>query len=373
MNLTEHTIQNLPITGKQYDKWDAVERGLLVRVNSTGSKTYIAQYARGGRIKIARFGEIPLKVARLRAKQIIVDAKNNAISTNKSKEAALNYKDYLDKFYYPQIKETHRSADIVYQMLNTFFVPMFGDTYLSAIDPQKLEEWKIKRLKAGIKKATINRNLAAFKASINHAVESKIITNNPVASIKLYKKADDERSRYLTEDERRRFFENLTKFPLIFQTVVKIAIYSGLRRREALTLEWRDVYLEGQHPYLTVRNENAKNGVSRSLPLNRTLHEALILWKKKAFNSNSALLFANPETGERYHDFRKKWTRLCKMSEIDDFRWHDMRHEFATSLLKSGIDLYTIQKLLGHLDSDMTKRYTHIADKMLAAAVAKLD
>lgn len=373
-HLTESLIQNLRFTGKQYDVYDITQKGLILRVNAKEGKTYTVQYKRGGRIKIASFGDIALKIARLKTMQIIGEAKNCAVLDKKTKtKTDITYTQFLNNYYYPQYKEQYRGAYENYQMLTAFFVPLFGDTKLADIDAQKLKKWITGRLKFGVKKSTINRNLASFKASLNWAVESELITQNPVACIKLFKNADEERSRYLTENERHRFFENLTKFPLLFQVVVKIAIFSGLRRKEALTLEWRDVYLEDRDPYLTVRAENAKNGVSRSVPINKTLYEALLLWKKKTANSNSAFLFVNPETGKRFYDFRKKWDRLCRLSEINDFRWHDMRHEFATSLLKNGVGLYTIQKLLGHLDSDMTKRYTHIADKMLADAVAKLD
>ena len=69
-----------------------------------------------------------------------------------------------------------------------------------------------------------------------------------------------------------------------------------------------------------------------------------------------------------YDAFKK----ACRAAEIEDFRFHDLRHTFASHLVMAGVDLVTVKELLGHKTIDMTNRYTHLAQEHKAQAVAKL-
>jgi len=71
-------------------------------------------------------------------------------------------------------------------------------------------------------------------------------------------------------------------------------------------------------------------------------------------------------------NINKSWDGLVDAAKLSDFRFHDLRHHFASRLVMAGVDLNTVRELLGHADIGMTLRYAHLAPAKLAAAVAML-
>jgi integrase len=86
-----------------------------------------------------------------------------------------------------------------------------------------------------------------------------------------------------------------------------------------------------------------------------------------------ALVFPSPKTGKKMDNCKSAWAALLKNAEIKSFRWHDMRHDFASQLVMSGVDLNTVRELLGHADLKMTLRYAHLAPENKMQAVKVLD
>ena len=106
----------------------------------------------------------------------------------------------------------------------------------------------------------------------------------------------------------------------------------------------------------------AKSGKSRHIPLNNEAMMVLEQWQRQ---QPAGRLFP-------VRSFKTAWGALMAAAEIDGFRWHDMRHDFASKLVMAGVDLNTVRELMGHADLKMTLRYAHLAPAHLAEAVAKL-
>jgi site-specific recombinase XerD len=83
------------------------------------------------------------------------------------------------------------------------------------------------------------------------------------------------------------------------------------------------------------------------------------------------LVFSN-KNDERFDTIKKGWKTILDAAKIKNFRWHDLRHHFASRLVMSDVDLNTVRELLGHSDMTMTLRYAHLAPEHKANAVEKL-
>ena len=93
-------------------------------------------------------------------------------------------------------------------------------------------------------------------------------------------------------------------------------------------------------------------------------------WKSQGIGKS--WVFPNPDTGERMEKLRRPWPNLMEAANIADFRFHDLRHDFASRLVMAGVDLYRVRDLCGHASVVMTERYAHLAPKALAEAVEAL-
>ena len=118
---------------------------------------------------------------------------------------------------------------------------------------------------------------------------------------------------------------------------------------------------------LTVGGGGAKSGQTRHIPLNREALAAIKAWKEQS-GTSSGYVFPGKD-GHRLTNVNNSWAGLLKAAGITSFRWHDLRHTFASKLVMAGVPLNTVRDLLGHSDIQMTLRYAHLAPDTKAQAV----
>jgi site-specific recombinase XerD len=233
----------------------------------------------------------------------------------------------------------------------------FGsDTYI-----QKIENWEVqkhckRRTDEGIKPASINREISCLKHMYHKANEEwGMTTHNPAAKIK-HLKENNERIRYLSDEEREKLLKACAEGPWYLLPIVQIAINTGMRRGEILNLKWKDI--DNQNGFIRV--QTSKSGLPRDIPINSLL--------KSLFNS----ITQDEENIFPIKEFVHSWETAKRTAGIDDLRFHDLRHEFASQLVMSGADLRTTQELLGHSNLRMTQRYTHLSENHKKEAVERL-
>jgi integrase len=117
----------------------------------------------------------------------------------------------------------------------------------------------------------------------------------------------------------------------------------------------------------------SKNGEKRTIPLNKRLF-SLLKEKAKVTGIQDGYVFTNSAMNKvDSKNLRRAFYKALKRARIEDFRFHDLRHTFATRLVQAGIDLYKVARLLGHKDITMTQRYSHHCPESLRDGVNVLD
>jgi len=214
----------------------------------------------------------------------------------------------------------------------------FAGKRLREIDPLSVERHKRARIKAEAPIAA-NRELATLRALINKARTWGLYEGgNPVSEVKIPRERPS-RLRYLEPDEETALL-GAAKDPL--RTIVLVGLHAGLRiQAEALTLQWADVDLK--RGLLTVQAAYAKNGETRTVPLNSTLRVALQELREHA---RGAYVFAKRD-GTPLRSIRTAFLHACTSAGLKDVTPHTLRHTFASRLAMEGVDLRTIQELGG--------------------------
>jgi integrase len=170
------------------------------------------------------------------------------------------------------------------------------------------------------------------------------------------------RLRYLSKEECQSLISNCDRH---LEPIVIMALNTGMRKGEILFLKWDNVDLK--HGFILL--EVTKNGERREIPINQTLHDTLATLPR---HISSPYVFWQGE-GKAYQDVKRSFNSACRRAGIKDFRFHDLRHTFASQLVMAGIDLTTVKELLGHKAVTMTMRYAHLAPAHKVKAVSILD
>jgi integrase len=204
--------------------------------------------------------------------------------------------------------------------------------------------------------------MAALKHMLNKAVEWGLLEVSPFRKgARLTFRENNQRHRYLTEEEIERLLSACSPH---LKPIVELALHTGMRKGELLNLKWdqiRDGFI-----YLI----ETKSGKARQIPLDD--RAAQVLKAQQIRNKwKSPYVCIGPD-GERLKDVKKGFNAACRRAGIEDFHFHDLRHTFASHLVMKGANLKAVQRLLGHSDSKMTDRYSHLSPDHLKESVSLL-
>jgi len=233
----------------------------------------------------------------------------------------------------------------------TFWVDRYGHKLISEITRMDVARG-IYELSNTLSNATINRYKSALSVVFSFACRQYELPDNPVLHIPS-KAENNIKVRYLSNTERSSLFDTCkcSTWNRLYLLIL-MAITTGARRGELLNLKWSDLSFDINIAYIG----NSKNGQPRALPLTEDTLNELSKYKQ---NDNSLIFCSNVDTTKPFC-FNKPWKKALEQANIQDFRFHDLRHTTASYLAQSGASLLEIAEVLGHKQISVTKRYAHL-------------
>jgi site-specific recombinase XerD len=237
-----------------------------------------------------------------------------------------------------------------------------GDRSAESVTPQEIERWLSAKLT--LKPATLNRYRALLSLVYRLGMQNGKVKVNPARLVRQRKESNG-RIRFLSSEEEEALRKVMLKKWLKDLPQLDLALHTGLRLSEQYGLAWDCIDFDRR--ILTI--PMSKNGELRHVPLNDEALSALRAARKCCIDQ--PFVFLN-RYGQRLVSPREWFDPAVEAAGLKDFTWHCLRHTFASRLVMAGVDLRTVQELMGHKTIQMTVKYAHLAPKHQLAAVQRL-
>jgi integrase len=420
--LTTARIAALAPRPAPYDARDAELTGLVVRVHPSGRKVFNCRYRlRDGRQKTVKLGPASIGVAAARriALGLLAEvaaggdpaterhtartaARTAAAHTEARRELASQRRlgVYLAGPYARHVEAEQKRGHETVMRIKSAFASFLG-LELTEITEQLVRDWRAERLKGGIAPSTADREVSMLSTLLGHAMRvSRLLAANPLRELRPLVRASAKTNtvRFLDDAEELRLRQALhdrdgemrekrarlnawraarskpalPDYPEHFvdhlEPIVLVLLNTGLRFGELTQLRWEAIDFRTR--LVAVAGSTTKSGVSRHVPMTGEVASVVSRWRTQYPPGDRVF---PGRSGQTLTDIKTAWASLLQRAGIARLRIHDLRHSFASRLVQRGVDLYRVQRLLGHASPVMTQRYAHLQPDFLIDAVSVLD
>lgn len=352
--------------------------------------------------------------------RLINDTQKN--SKADTKQITLN--DFLfGRFLEKKIDENPKTADKKVKIVTRYFGKLLN-LNVNEIDAVKIREWLAskerklsqRQINAGesrwtLKPSTLKEIICTIRSCIQLAKEEGIITEHDLYTLPKFK-IDNDIIRYLSGAEEVRLFDalndrNQKKLAQRITTIehrkvrglptpqkLDISAFSdhvtpfiilfketGIRPGTLMNSKWIDVDFESR--FFRIRKSIDKRALANFVPLNDLAFSILTEWRKHHIHKqclaqvskrSDTWLFPSPQNpSQQLTSIKTAWTRIIKQAKIENFRFYDLRHDFASKVMMQTGNIYLVSSLLNHRQLETTKRYAHLMDESKFLAVKTLD
>lgn len=400
VKLTKRLVEAIEPSATDVFAWDTLA-GFGVRVSPAGRRTFIAQYRLGGRgsksrrVVLGTFGELTVEQAREQARRILAAAADGrdhvsekeaeAARAEAERRAAVTVRTLASRYLAEHVglKRKPRTLDAYRQIINSHVLPALGDR-----EARSITRADMAALHAGLADRPVmaNRVLAVVSAMFTWAARVGVVSEdfaNPAGRIEKFKErahdqfltsaelarlgaairlaetdgvpwepSPEKKAKHAPRPEHRR-----VKIAPDVAAALRLLIFSGMRLREVLGLEWRDV--DWDRGLLRLRD--SKTG-PKAVILNGPARDVLAGLPRVSRYVIPGQITTAPD-GTRVEkpraDLKRPWSLVLKAAGLDGLRIHDLRHSFASAGAADGLGLTTVGALLGHKRAETTLRYSH--------------
>ena len=357
-----------------------------------GNIWYIDVRAGGRRVRkrvgtSKKIAELALRDAEVKIARDEFGFAKNDISIEKFLERFMEYSDANHS------KSTYNRYRAVLDHFKKFLALQPEILFLSQIGAKEIDGYKVFRkgewvnpngsqvesdedisnyTRKGARGNTINFEIGTLRTIFNMAIKWGYMKENPTKGVVRLKVNDSKAPRFLTKEECHRLLENS---PSDLRNIFYTFLNTGMRKAELENLEWSDIDFKRRK--IKIRRKDfwqPKTG-EREIPMNQGTCDLLKSLKQKNDKGlKSNFIFPHADGGKIKEKLRRQLIRIAQKAKIDGLtKLHSLRHTYASHLVMSGVDLPTVQKLMGHSDIQTTMIYSHLAPDHLADAVEKLE
>jgi integrase len=246
----------------------------------------------------------------------------------------------------------------------------FGDSRLSDINAQRIDEFKEARLAARVRAATVNRDLAVLRRMLRIAETKRFLAYSPFREVEMLEERKERRPPHImtfAEEEKL-----LKVAPDIIRALVILILETGLHPgREALALKWQHVDFVND----SIRIRESKTfACIRNVPMSNRCKAELLRWRNLLGPEFSKYVFPNPQRPETHlKDVRRAWPNTLRDAGLPIFWLYDLRYTFATRLTQAGVSPVFIARMMGYSSPNILQTHAIAIDEYRRSAISKLE
>ena len=353
---------------KKTDYYSDSVTGLVLEVRASGGKTYYLRYDQDGRQKqhkIGAYSDITFAQAKKEAIRLRSEVTLGGDPAKKKQERrAVPLYAELAAQHLADAKLHQKSYATTEMYVRRHILPKWGRARLTDIDQRAVAQWLADKRAEGLAPATVEKIRVIFGRSFELGARWEIpgAEKNPAKGVPR-RPLNNARERFLTAEEAGRLREAVAASKNTqLSAIVGLLLLTGARVSELLHAQWQHVDV-GRRLWLI---PTSKTGKARHVPLSGPALEivrSLPRWE------GCPWLVPNPRTRRPFTDIKHPWQTARNAAGLPGLRIHDLRHSAASFMVNSGVDLFTVGRVLGHSSVQSTARYSHLANDTLLAAV----
>jgi integrase len=376
--LTKAMIDRSPNKETAYLIWDDIIKGFGCRIHPS-KKTFMYMYRspatrKSSYITIGVYGSITVDEARTQAKRFAhsvqiekIDPRDIKKLQDREREVeaqqSTTFEEFLTIFLEKYPKEASwkpSTFKVNSYVLKNRILPFFGKKPMVGIDRKDILEFKDLIYRSNIKN---NKYIVLLSTIFKQAALWGYRPRNSNPCEEISKDIDGKMERFLSIEELERLEKTLIAKEIkalaspYTINAFRLLMYTGCRRGEIMSLKWEEVDFADR----CLRLNDSKTG-KRTIPLNESAIKVLQNIQKQVDNP---YVCCGTKSGTHLSDLQSTWQSIRKQAGIPDVRIHDLRHSFASFMIKSGLSIFEVSKLLGHSSINTTMRYAHLADREL--------
>lgn len=385
--LTKRTVDAAQSEALRFTVWDSDLKGFGLRVEPSGTKTFVVRYRVGGgrrgtlrQFKVGRYGKLTPDEARDEAGKILaqVELGSDPQAVKAAARETLTVAELCD-LYLAEGVATKKASTLTLDKIRIarHIKPLIGTRRITDVGSADIERLMNDVASGRVRSSSTphtrggqgaaSRTVGLLGGIFKFAVARKLCAENPAKGVARFK--DNKRERFLSPKELGVLGDALAAAEAqgahpSHVAIIRLLALTGARKNEVARLRWSEV----DHERGLLQLEDSKTG-RKAIRLGAAARVVL----SEIDATDSVYVFPDPrDPALPIRNLDWAWVCIRKRAGMDDLRIHDLRHSFASVALAGGSGLHLIGKLLGHADIATTNRYAHLADDPLQDAADRV-